>query len=203
MMKKLFALLPLAINSVALGQTGQSYSSPGPVSTNMTPLQSLMNANGTNFYLGDFSRVLLNLQDDLQQLLPMLEALNRSTSLSNALLTLDLWNPSNTKDTSSASASTTTSSPLTPATAVTIHGTNIETLAAQTGNSQGFRGAGYGTNAFLITTTEQQGLRSLIILQHELERTLSVIESLQTNHFIAATIPPPSNPTNSPPPAPR
>jgi hypothetical protein len=189
--------------SVAAAQTSQSYSTTLPSTNALTPLQLLMNANGTNFFLGDFSRVLLHLQDDLQQLLPMLEALNRSTSLSNVLLSLDLWSATNVSISNPATGSTTTETPLTPATPPSINGTNIEALIAVSGNSPGFRGSSYGTNAFLITTSEQQGLRTLIILQHELERVLPIIESLQTNHFIAATIPPPANPTNAVPPVQR
>jgi len=180
-MEKFLSLwLPLTMIFGAVAQPIQSYSySPG------TP-----GLPSTNFLSADLSARLTNLQNEMQQLLPLLAALNASSSLNNSNLIgnagsgpgAGLTNPYGSallplNYTTPATASTITTLPDTPATPTSVNGTNTETLMARNGTLTGAIPA-YGG---FLTPAEQDTLRNLIVLQNDLERTLPLIESINGN----------------------
>jgi hypothetical protein len=161
----------------------------------------------TNAVSTDFSKALINLQNDIQQLLPMLAALNNSTFLSNSNLSsalsgtpgtftnaytfgqqLPAYGAQSASDSSLRTniiistlpgGSTVTTLADTPETPSSINGTNISTLMAMA--HYRLFGA-LGTNGTVLNATEQENLRSLILLQSDLERALTLVKSLNSRY---------------------
>lgn len=144
------------------------------------------NGVGTNFVAGDFNALMLSLQNDMQQLLPILAAMNGSLLANNTnLLNLGATNltttnasvamPNNnatrvangallsrdlstrvSQDLSTRVGSTTTTLPNTPATPTSINGTNTSVLMGQANNGATIGFAAGAGTNSLVLTSAQQ-----------------------------------------------
>jgi hypothetical protein len=223
-MKELLTLFLLLSICAVVAQTGQpTPSAPSAAYSNAPgftnyPGSWFTNSSGTNSFSADFAARLLNLQHEMEQLLPILQSLNDATLLSNSNLLSGLGygpggslsnsygyaeptgNPGSAVNQSSATnpipafsttfpgGSTITTLPDTPATPTSVNGTNTATLMAIARNRLaggiGFYGSD-ATNVFSLTPAQQNALRSLILLQNDLERTLPIVNSINSGALSA------------------
>jgi hypothetical protein len=142
------------------------------------------NSMGSNVISADMSALLVNLQNDMQQLLPLLAGFNNNVS---GLNSLPAPGPATnrqpngalfSRDLSSRASQDISTRVWTPPSNINSStGTTSGGTAIAQGSPVGISNLN-GTNSFMLTSAEQDAVRALIILQNDLERSLPVVAAL-------------------------